>query len=175
MRRARFARAVEKVGAPSERASVGEALRFDITGTDSAGDDSLLASRVSGLDHAAIILGATHALAGTAFLLMHGSEPAGQLFSSAVPLILVLLLDLVAAAALHYRDRLGFKPNSVFRGMCSYMIAMGLLWTMVGLQVSGPGHADHWALSLVMIAGGAAMAAIVGANSPPLTIVNVGL
>ena len=174
MRRARFARAVEKVGAPSERASVGEALRFDITGTDSAGDDSLLASRVSGLDHAAIILGATHALAGTAFLLMHGSEPAGQLFSSAVPLILVLLLDLVAAAALHYRDRLGFKPNSVFRGMCSYMIAMGLLWTMVGLQVSGPGHADHWALSLVMIAGGAAMAAIVGANSPPLTIVNVG-
>jgi diguanylate cyclase (GGDEF)-like protein len=174
MRRARFARAVEKVGAPSERASVGEALRFDITGTDSAGDDSLLASRVSGLDHAAIILGATHALAGAAFLLMHGSEPAGQLFSSAVPLILVLLLDLVAAAALHYRDRLGFKPNSVFRGMCSYMIAMGLLWTMVGLQVSGPGHADHWALSLVMIAGGAAMAAIVGANSPPLTIVNVG-
>ena len=174
MRRARFARAVEKVGAPSERASVGEALRFDITGSDSAGDDSLLASRVSGLDHAAIILGATHALAAAAFLLLHGSEPAGQLFSSAVPLILVLLLDLVAALALHYRDRFGFKPNSVFRGMCSYLIAMGLLWTMVGLQVSGPGHADHWALSLVMIAGGAAMAAIVGANSPPLTIVNVG-
>ena len=174
MRRARFARAVEKVGAPPERASVGEALWFDVRSSDSAGDDSLLASRVSGLDHAAIILAATHLLTGVAFLIMHGSEPAGQIFSSAVPLILVLLLDVVAAAALHFRDRFGFKPNAVFRGMCSYMIAIGLLWTMVGLQATGPSHADHSALTFVMIAGGAAMAAIVGANSPPLAIVNVG-
>ena len=173
MRRARFARAVERVGTPPERASIGEALWFDVRSPDSAGDDSLLASRVSGLDHAAIILIVTHLLTGGAFLLMHGSEPAGQIFNSAVPLIGVLLLDLVAAAALHFRDRFGFKPNAVIRGLCSYMIAIGLLWTMVGLNASGPDHADHWALSFVMIAGGAAMAAIVGANSPPLAIVNV--
>ena len=60
MRRARFARAVEKVGTAPERASVGEALWFDVRSSDSAGDDSLLASRVSGLDHTAIVLAATH-------------------------------------------------------------------------------------------------------------------
>ena len=64
MRRARFARAVEKVGTAPERASVGEALRFDVRSSDSAGDDSLIASRVSGLDHIGIILAATHLLTG---------------------------------------------------------------------------------------------------------------
>jgi diguanylate cyclase (GGDEF)-like protein len=172
MRRARFARAVEKVGTAPERASVGEALWFDVRSSDSAGDDSLLASRVSGLDHTAIVLAATHLLTGLAFVTLHGSGPAGQLFSLSVPLLLVLLLDVAAAAALHFRDRFGFKPNAVIRGMCSYMLAIGLLWTMVGVQATGPVHADHWVLPFVMIGGGAAMAAIVGASSPPLAIVN---
>ena len=172
MRRARFARAVEKVDTPPERASVGEALWFDVRSPNSAGDDSLLASRVSGLDHAPIILAAAHLLAGGAFLAMHGIGPAGELFSSSVSLILVLLLDLVAAAALHFRDRFGLKPNAVIRGMCSYIIAVGLLWTMVGVQAVGPLHADHWALSLAIIGGGAAMAAIVSASPPPLALVN---
>jgi diguanylate cyclase (GGDEF)-like protein len=173
MRRARFARAVEKVGTAPERASVGEALWFDVRSSDSAGDDSLLASRVSGLDHTAIVLAATHLLTGLAFVIMHASGPAGHLLSLAVPLLLVMLLDVAAAAALHFRDRFGFKPNAVIRGMCSYMLAIGLLWTMVGVHATGPEHADHWALPLVMIGGGAAMAAIVGATSPPLAIVNV--
>ena len=173
MRRARFARAVEKVGTAPERASVGEALWFDVRSSDSAGDGSLLASRVSGLDHTAIVLAATHLLTGLAFVLMHGSGAADQLLSLAVSLLLVLLLDVAAAAALHFRDRFGFKPNAVIRGMCSYMLAIGLLWTMVGVHATGPEHADHWALPLVMIGGGAAMAAIVGATSPPLAIVNV--
>ena len=173
MRRARFARAVEKVGTAPERASVGEALWFDVRSSDSAGDDSLLASRVSGLDHTAIVLAATHLLTGLAFVLMHGSGSASQLLGLTVPLLLVLLLDVAAAAALHFRDRFGFKPNAVIRGMCSYMLAIGLLWTMVGVHATGPEHADHWALPLVMIGGGAAMAAIVGASSPPLAIVNV--
>ena len=172
MRRARFARAVEKVGTPPERVSVGQALWFDVRSSDSAGDDSLLASRVSGLDHIAIILAATHLLTGFAFLALHRTDPAGQLFSSAVPLLLVLLLDIVAASALHFRDRFGLKPNAVIRGLCSYMLAIGLLWTMVGLQAVGPEHADHWGLSLAMIGGGAAIAAIVGASSPPLAIVH---
>jgi len=172
MRRARFARAVEKVDTPPERASIGEALWFDVRTPNSAGDDSLLASRVSGLDHAPIILAAAHMLAGGAFLAMHGIGPAGEMFSSSVSLILVLLLDLVAAAALHFRDRFGLKPNAVIRGMCSYIIAVGLLWTMVGVQAVGPLHADHWALSLAIIGGGAAMAAIVSASSPPLAMVN---
>ena len=34
MRRARFARAVERVGTPPERASVGEALWFDVRGLE---------------------------------------------------------------------------------------------------------------------------------------------
>ncbi|HEU0284457.1 MAG TPA: sensor domain-containing diguanylate cyclase, partial [Sphingomicrobium sp.] len=147
-------------------------MRFDVRSSDSAGDDSLIASRVSGLDHIGIILAATHLLTGGAFLAMHGSEPAGRLFASALPLLLVLLLDLAAAAALHFRDRFGLKPNTVIRGLCSYMLAIGLLWTMVGLQAVGPEHHDHLGLSLVMVGGGATMALIAGASSPPLTIIN---
>jgi diguanylate cyclase (GGDEF)-like protein len=173
MRRARFARAVEKTGTPPERASVGEALWFDVRPSDSPDDDSLLASRVAGLDHAAIILAVTHLLAGGAFVLLHARESLGHLLSSAVPLILVLLLDLVAAAALHFRDRFAFKPNAVVRGLCSYMVAIGVLWAFVAAQATGPEHLDHWYLSLVMIGAGSVMATIVGVSSPPLAIVNM--
>ena len=173
MRRARFARAVETLGTAPDRASIGDALWFDVSTTDSADDDSLRASRVASLDHAAIILAVSHVLAGGTFVLLHSSEGAGHLFRSAIPLVLVLILDVVAGLALHFRDRLGFKSNALVRGLCSYMVAIGVLWVFVASQATGPEHSDHWYLSLVMIGSGALMAAVVGVSSPPLAIANM--
>ena len=173
MRRARFARAVETLGTAPDRASIGDALWFDVSTTDSADDDSLRASRVANLDHAAIILAVSHVLAGGTFVLLHASEGAGHLFRSAIPLILVLILDVIAGVALHFRDRLGFKSNALVRGLCSYMVAIGVLWVFVASQATGPAHSGHWNLSLVMIGSGALMAAVVGVSSPPLAIVNM--
>ena len=141
MRRARFARAVEKVGTAPERASVGEALWFDVRSSDSAGDDSLARfARFRSRPYRNRSRRDPPAHWRCAFVIMHASGPAGHLLSLAVPLLLVLLLDVAAAAALHFRDRFGFKPNAVIRGMCSYMLAIGLLWTMVGVHATGPEH-----------------------------------
>ena len=50
MRRARFARAVDMAGAPPERASIREALWFDVQAPDSPDEESLSAWRLAPLD-----------------------------------------------------------------------------------------------------------------------------
>jgi hypothetical protein len=174
MRRTRFARAVEQAGVSPERASIREALWFDIRPSDSPDDDTLLASRVAGLDHAALILAVTHLLTGGAFLFLHRGEMAAALLGVVIPLAVAVLLDIAAAVVLQFRDRFGFKPNAVVRGLCSYMVGIGVLWTFVAAQAAGHSHADHLNLLVVMVGAGAVMAAIVGVTSPPLAIVNMG-
>ncbi|HET7817029.1 MAG TPA: EAL domain-containing protein [Sphingomicrobium sp.] len=173
MRKARFARAVEKAGTARERASVGETLLFDIKNDETPDDDSLLAWRVASLDHAAILLGLTHFVAGTAYLALHLADGVRSLLAAGVALVAVLLLDAAAALALHWRDRLNLKPNMVVRGMCAYLAVAGALWAVVASAASGMGHPDHWPMSLVLMGAGATMATVVAVNSPPLALVNM--
>jgi hypothetical protein len=105
MRRARFARAVEKAAAPPERASVNEALWFDVKSPDSTDEDSLLSWRIVSMDQSALLLAFTHLIAGGAFLWIHSTGGSSQLVLIGVPLVLVLLLDIAAALTLHFRDR----------------------------------------------------------------------
>ena len=64
MPRTRFAKAVSQSFETSERASVREALWFDIESADTPDDQSLSESRVDALDYTATLLGATHLLLG---------------------------------------------------------------------------------------------------------------
>jgi len=173
MARTRFAKAVgQSPSGTPERASVREALWFDLEAADSPGDESLSEARVAALDPCALLLGSTHLLLGLTCLAAHPHlaflpSPTNPL----ILLILVLLLDAVAAFALQWRDRLELSPQAVSRAMCMYLGASGVLWTFFGLAVTvnAPGVPET---VFFAIGAGIAMSAIVAVASPPLAVVN---
>ena len=86
MRRARFAGAVEIPGDSRARASVREALWFDILSPESPDEESLAAQRITPLDYSAIVLGITHLIASIALLVLfpERSQDAHQAYLSNV-------------------------------------------------------------------------------------------
>jgi diguanylate cyclase (GGDEF)-like protein len=167
MRRTRFAKAVENDSGWPERASVREALWFDIASTGGSGDDSLSMWRLASLEHAGLILGATHLLAGIVFVALLGGA------ADLLLLAPVLLLDLAAAAVLRLRERLGVAPHSIVRAMCVYLGLTGLLWAGVGHAVILSAGAGHISVPVFSIGAGICVAAIVSVDSPPLASVNL--
>ncbi len=144
MRRSRFARAVGTTGEARDRASVGEAMWFDIRSPDTSGDESLAAGRIAALDHCALLLGSTHALAWAASLLFHSRGAADiSLANPLLPLSALLVLDGVAALGLHLRDRLGFAPHHTVRALCVYLIGAAGLWLLMGLTMGQQSHLGH--------------------------------
>src|SRR5688572_27405973 len=141
MRRTRFAGAVEVAGEARARASVNEALWFDILSPEALDDHSLSAWRVAPLDHSALMLGVTHLLAAITLLVLHPEQsPALSLDNPIIPMSLLLALDLVAIAALYLRDRFEFEPNTVIRALAAYLAAAGGLWILVGLGIISQSH-----------------------------------
>ena len=69
MRRARFA--VSDGEGINERASVRDALTFDLRAPDTSDDDNLASQRVAMFDLAPLLLGATHLVWGLACFLVH--------------------------------------------------------------------------------------------------------
>src|SRR3712207_3597610 len=105
MRKSRFVRPMQPKEA--EKASIREALWFDLRAAETTDDASLSDWRVTGLENFALLLGVTHLLI-IATCLLFGSGPAvgGSLRSPLLPAALVLGLDTLAAAALFMRNRL---------------------------------------------------------------------
>ena len=172
MRRTRFAGAVDVGGEVHARASVREALWFDILAPDASEDHSLSAWRIAPLDHSALMLGVTHLIATlTLFLLYPERSPVFSLGSPVIPMGLLLALDVVAIVALHCRHRLGLAPHTVIRALAVYLGAAGILWMMAGLAITGEAHDE--ALAILVMGGGVTMAAMVAVNSPPLAISNL--
>ena len=173
MARTRFAKAVgqSSFGEP-ERASIGESLWFDIEAAESSGEDSLIESRVSSYDHAALLLGATHLLLGAACLVRHPEVALlASLSNPLIPLSLILVLDCIAALGLLWKHRLELKAHSVSRAMCIYLTLAGVLWIGFGLATTSnlPGPVPFVSVS---IWAGIAMAAVVAVSSPPLALLN---
>ena len=137
MRRSRFAKASGDNDA-RERASVDEALGFDLRSPASADEMSLASWRVASLEHAPVLLFATHVLIGATCVAL---DPQMATLSSpstpAIPMLLVLALDIAAFLGLRLRRRLKIQPHSVVRGLCAYLALAGLLWTWFGGALSG--------------------------------------
>jgi diguanylate cyclase (GGDEF)-like protein len=172
MRRSRFAKAIgDDEG--GERTSVDEALWFDLRSPESSDELSLASWRVASLEHAPVLLGATHVLIG---LTCVGLQPqmalAASLANPTIPLLLVLALDLAAFLGLRWRDRFEIQPHSVVRGLCVYLGLAGLLWTWFGGALSGDIHSLADGVPAIGMFGGLTMAALVSISSPPLAIVN---
>jgi diguanylate cyclase (GGDEF)-like protein len=173
MRRTRFAGAVENPGEAKSRASVREALWFDILAPDTPDEHSLSAIRVASLDYAALLLGATHLIAFIAAFALHPDRALAASFANPLmPLGALLGLDLMAIAALHWRDRFNLAPHTVIRGLAAFLAAAGSLWILVGLLMTQQSHVGHEGLPMLLIGGGFAMAAMVAVNSPSLAVAN---
>src|SRR6476659_7299528 len=100
MRRSRFAKPVES-NEMRDSASIADALWFDITRPETSAEDSLSEWRVSRLQNAPFLLGATHLLITAALFQLAASHQYCLCADNPlIPSSLVILLDAVAAGLL---------------------------------------------------------------------------
>ena len=171
MRRSRFVRAIRPKEA--EKASIKEALWFDLRAAETTDDASLSDWRVTGLEHFAVLLGVTHLLiTATCLLLSSSLFSGGWLQNPLVPAALVLVLDAGAAAALFMRNRVDLAPHTIVRGLCLYLVVGGVLWTWFGHAVADDVFLIPIAAAPIAMSAGIAMGAIVTINAPPLALTN---
>jgi diguanylate cyclase (GGDEF)-like protein len=171
MRRARFA--VSEGEGINDRASITDALTFDLRTPENTDDDNLASQRVSMFDLAPALLGATHLVWGLAcFLIQPMSIAAPISCNPLLPLIAVLALDGLAFLTLWFRDRLGISPRTISRGLCAYVGISGALWMGYGLTLDCTLHQSNTAFIALAFGAGLGAATIVSISSPPVAIVN---
>src|ERR1041384_3108405 len=173
MRRSRFAKAIE-VNEVRERASIGDALWFDVTKPDTSDEESLCEWRLAGLQHAPLILGVTHLLIATAFVFL--SHSIKLCVCSDNPLIassVAIAVDVAMAVLLFTRKRVGMAPQTGFRFLAAYLGLSGLLWTWFGYTVADDSFVTPLAEAPIAMAAGIAMRTVVSISSPPLALVNM--
>jgi diguanylate cyclase (GGDEF)-like protein len=171
MRRARFA--VSDGERINERASVKDALTFDLRAPDTTDDENLAAQRVAMFDLAPALLGATHLVWGLACLLLHPAAafaPPGD--NPMVPVLAALLIDGLAFVAIWYRDRTQVSSRTLSWGLCAYIGISGALWMAYGLNLNSSSHAPGESFIALAFGAGLSAATIVSISSPPVAIVN---
>ncbi|MEO6359765.1 MAG: EAL domain-containing protein [Sphingomicrobium sp.] len=173
MRRSRFAKPIESSAPGRDRASIKEALLFDVTAPDNPADDALSEWRGTTFDHCALLLGATHLLVLIAFAILH-PNPLGSGIASnpLVPALAALILDVAAITALHFSHRMELRSHIVVRGLCGYIGATSLLWLLFSVLVSQSTPSEG-STAATIVGASMAVAAVIAVSSPPLAIVNL--
>jgi diguanylate cyclase (GGDEF)-like protein len=172
MRRSRFAKAIE-VGELQERASIEDALRFDVSAPETNDQEALCEWRLSGVEHAPVILGITHLLITVAYIFLAASlHYASWGDNPFVAAGLVFACDVAAAGILLARKRFEIAPHTAFRLLCVYIGIVGVLWTWFGDIVADDKFVTPLAAAPIAMAAGIAMGAIVSISSPPVAFVN---
>ena len=172
MRRSLAKDAIVFGGESAVRASVSQALSFDLSSAETQDDENLAAQRVASFDHAALLMLATHLICGLAFIPLHLSVGMTALKGAVVMLGLTVALDVVAAIVLMLRDRFNLAPHAVTRALCIYVAASGLLWMLFGSAVASIPHLPDDAYLSLALGAGVTVAAIVAIGSPPVSVVN---
>src|SRR4051812_45398925 len=172
MRRTLFGKSTELERLAPPRASVRDALLFDVRDHDASTDQTLAERRAESWTFAPWLLLVGHLILAITLVLQE-RPPASQavLASVFVPLALTLLIDVIAGVFLLFWRRLQMSPHTVGRVMCGYIGATGTLWTMSSVAAGALQIADSGFVTLAMASGFfvRSMAAIA---SPPLAIVN---
>jgi diguanylate cyclase (GGDEF)-like protein len=172
MRRSRFARAIDS-NEVRERASISDALWFDVTAPDTADEDSLSEWRLTGVQHAPLILGITHLLIAITCMALSTKQSFSSFGDNPyLPALLVLALDIGTATLLFTRQRLNIPPHTSFRILCVYLALAGALWTWFGNLVADDTFLAPIAAAPTAMAAGIAMRTIASISSPPLVLVN---
>jgi diguanylate cyclase (GGDEF)-like protein len=171
MRRARFA--VSDGDGFNERASVRDALTFDLRAPDTSDDDNLAAQRVALFELAPLLLGATHLVWGLACFLMHPMSIFAPAESNPlVPLLAVGAVDTLAYVSLKYRRRLKLSPRAISSGLCGYIGVSGALWLAYGVTLASTLTSQNTGFIALAFGAGLGAATIVSISSPPVAITN---
>jgi diguanylate cyclase (GGDEF)-like protein len=171
MRRARFA--VSDGEGLDERASVRDALTFDLRAPDTFDDDSLASQRVAMFELAPLLLGATHLVWGLACFLVHPMSIFAPLkCNPLVPLLAVGAADALAYAGLKYRNQLRLSPRTLSAGLCGYIGISGALWLAYGVTLACTLNSSSIGFIALSFGAGLGAAAIVSISSPPVAITN---
>jgi diguanylate cyclase (GGDEF)-like protein len=173
MRRSRFANRVEVNEVP-QRASIRDALFFDVTTPPTTDEEALCDWRLSAMEHSPLILGLTHLLIAIGYVVL---SPAIQTCACTdnplIPSTLAIGIDIATASLMFTRKRIGLAPQRVFQLLCAYLAVTGLLWTWFGLTVADDAFVTPIAAAPIAMAAGIAMRTVVSISSPPLTLANL--
>ena len=173
MRRSRFASAIATAEVRQE-ISLGDAVTFDIRAPQTGGEESLADWRVKSLEHAPVLLGATHLLIALTCILSSASHSYGSLGDNPfIPSALVTMLDIATAVLVLSRQKVGLGPHNVVRILCGYIALSTILWSWFGYTVSDDLFRVPFAAAPIAMAAGIAMGTIVSVSSPPLALVNM--
>ncbi|MEP7131174.1 MAG: EAL domain-containing protein [Sphingomicrobium sp.] len=172
MRRTVFGKSAEIERLAPPRASVSDALLFDVRDHEASTDMTLAERRAESWTFAPWLLLVGHLVLSTT-LILHERPPASRavLASVFVPLVLALLTDVAAGAFLLLWRRMQMSPHTVGRVMCGYIGGTGVLWTMSSVAAGALHIADLGFVTLAMASGFfvRSMAAIA---CPPMAIVS---
>ena len=172
MRRTLFGKSSERERLAPPRASVREALLFDIRDHEASTDLTLAERRADSWTFAPWLLFAGHLIIAATLLLQERlpSSPA-SLAPVVVPLLLSLTTDVAALLLLLAWRRFKMAPHTIGRLMCGYIILTGVLWAMCSVGAGELHLKDASFVSLAMVSAFfvRSIAAIV---SPPLAIIN---
>ena len=166
MRQARFASAVER----EAKATVAEALSFDISPPETSQDATLAEQRMTQLHLVPLLLCSMHLLCGLTLVIYSMIVGSQNLAVSVVgPICLIFALDGAAGALIRYRERLLLHPHTVTRLICGYVVVVSALWAMFSLSAANSAM-QLSGLSPLLIGAGVTFTAIVAIESPPMTI-----
>jgi diguanylate cyclase (GGDEF)-like protein len=175
MRRALFGKSPETEIPSTARASVREALLFDVRDHEASNDFALAERRVDDWTFAPWLLLAGH-LVITATLVFQ-DRPSSHwptLASAMAPLGVSLLVDLAAGLVMLGWRRMQMAPHTVTRLMCGYIAATGVLWMLSSAGVSGLNLRDAGFATVAMMSG-FFMRSIASVASPPLAVINAAM
>ena len=166
MRQARFASAVER----EAKATVAEALSFDISPPETSQDATLAEQRMTQLHLVPLLLCSMHLLCGLTLVIYSMIVGSQNLAVSVVgPICLIFALDGAAGGLIRYRERLLLHPHTVTRLICGYVVVVSALWAMFSLSAANSAM-QLSGLSPLLIGAGVTFTAIVAIESPPMTI-----
>jgi diguanylate cyclase (GGDEF)-like protein len=172
MRRTLFGKSPELERLAPPRASIDDALFFDVRDHDASADLALAERRVDSLTFAPWLLLAGHLIMASTLLVQDGPRAQhGNILPALVPFLACLATDLVAGFVLLGWRRLQMAPHTVARLMCGYLATTGVLWTMASVASGKLGLTDLSFITLAM-ATGFFVRSTIAVASPPLAIIN---
>ncbi|RST31868.1 EAL domain-containing protein [Sphingomonas ginkgonis] len=172
MRHAIFGNRVAAEPMLDAKATIGEALTFDIVAPPTSDDEVVAEKRSENFTLAPLLLFVSHCIIGAALLLIDGSATLAGNASALAPLILAILLDGGVAMLFRFKDEPGLRPFTIMRTLMLYVASSSTLFIFfAGVLTDFGGRGDAGLLGLSLGAG-LCMQAIIAVGSPPVAIVN---
>ena len=175
MRRTLFGKSPELERLAPPRASIRDALLFDISDQEASADLTLAERRVDSWIFAPWLLLVGHLIIAVALFIQDaGAASHGSIASVLLPMTASLALDLIAGLVLLSWRRLQMAPHTIGRLMCAYLASTGAFWTMSSVASGSLALKDAGFVTLALTTG-FFVRSIIAVSSPPLAIINAGV